>query len=272
MLEQITEKNKLGSAALSDVYSWQATVGTAELTLINTKVSLEKAKLALLNYLALDVLGEYEFVDPNPNELVTGTDLNDVNKLVAEAMVVRNDYKAQQFTLSSAKRGITSAFAGYLPSLRATGSFSTDATDPSALFKSRGFNFGMNLSWSIFSGFSTDLSLQSAKVTVMNAEEDTRAMERQIKIDVKQGILDYQAAIKAFESAETTLKSSTESKKIYVEKYNLGSGTILDVLNADATYLNAAYQKIYQKFQLYRTKDRLISALGKTDYTKYESK
>lgn len=64
-LEQIVEKNKLGSAAIADVYTYQANVGNAELTLINTKVSLEKAKLNFLNFLALNILESYEYVDPN---------------------------------------------------------------------------------------------------------------------------------------------------------------------------------------------------------------
>lgn len=272
MLEQIVEKNKLGAVAIADVYTWQYNVGNSELNLINAKNTLEKAKLTFLNFLALDIQTEYEFIDPAPKDFSTSADLSDINKLIAEALNDRNDYRAQQFTLSSAKRGVTSAFGGYLPSLRASGSFNTNATEPSVLFKNKGFNFGLNLSWSIFNGWSTDYSLQNAQVQVLNAEEDTRAMERQIKIDVKQGILDYEAARKAYDVAEANLVAATESKRINVEKYNQGSGTILDVLNADNSYLSAAYDKISQKFQLYRTKERLTSALGKTDYTKYELK
>ncbi len=272
MLEQIVEKNKLGSAALADVYTWQYNVGNAELNLITAKNNLEKAKLTFLNYLSLSVMEEYEFVSPNPTELSPGTDVDNINTLINEALATRNDYKAQLLTLSSVKRGVTSAFSGYLPRLGASGSFGTNSTDPSLLFKNQSFSFGLNLSWSIFSNFSTELSLQQAQVNVLNAEEDTRALERQVKIDVKQAILDYQAARKSYDVAMANLKSAEESKKINVEKYNNGAATILDVMNSDNAYLSAAYGKINQQFQLYRTKDRLMNVLGKLDYRQYESK
>ncbi|MBA4317351.1 MAG: hypothetical protein C0412_03020, partial [Flavobacterium sp.] len=239
VLEQIVEKNKLGSSPLADVYTWQYNVGNAELNLINAKNNLEKAKNLFLNYLSLGVMEEYEFVDPNPEKLSVEAELSDVNKLIQDAMANRKDYLAQKYTLSSMDNGVTSAFGGYLPRLSLSGSFGTSATEPSSLFKNKTYSAGLSLSWSIFSGWSTDQAYQSAKVSLLNAQEDTRALERQIKIDVKQGISDYQAAVKAFDVAEKNLKSAEESKRINVEKYTLGSGTILEVLQSDASYLQA---------------------------------
>jgi len=273
MLEQIQEKNKLGSAALSDVYQWQSTVGSAEYTLINNKVTLEKAKITLLNYLSLDITKEYEFVDPIGETSVTSeTLLGDKNALIDEALTLRKDYQSQLFTLSSTKSSKTTALSQYLPKLYLSGSFGTTALDPSNLFSQREWNAKLNLSWtfSVTDYFLFDRSLENAEVNILNAEEALRNTERTVKSDVVQAVLDYQAAVKAYESAETTLKYASESKKISVEKYTLGSGTILDVLSSDNTYLTAAQNKISQKFQLYKVKDRLKKALGKLDYTKYE--
>lgn len=272
VLEQIVEKNKLGSAPLADVYTWQYNVGNAELNLINAKNNLEKAKNTFLNYLSLNVMEEYEFVDPNPTALALENELNDTNKLIQDAMANRKDYQAQQYTLSSLNSGVTSAFGGYLPRVSMGASFGTSATEPGLLFKNKNYGVNMNLSWSLFSGWSTEQSYQSAQISLLNAQEDSRALERQIKIDVKQGISDYQAAVKAYDVAEKNLKSAEESKRINVEKYSLGSGTILEVLQSDSSYLQAVQNKISQQFQLYRTKDRLMVALGKLDYQKYESK
>jgi outer membrane protein len=217
-------------------------------------------------------MDDYEFVDPNPEKLSSESELSDVNKLIQNAMSDRKDYQAQQFTLSSLNSGVASAFGGYLPRLSLGASFGTSATEPSLLFKNRNYGANLNLSWSLFSGWSTEQSYQSAQISLLNAQEDTRALERQIKIDVKQGISDYQAAIKAYDVALKNLKSAEEAKRINVEKYTLGSGTILEVLSSDASYLQAVQNKISQQFQLYRTKDRLMVALGVLDYKKYESK
>jgi len=274
MLEQIEAKKELGSLAASDVYQWRYNVGNAELNLINAKNNIDKAKITLLNYLSLDINTEYELVDPNPSALSADNDINNVSALIQDAFNNRKDYMAQKFQLSATRGASTLAMSGYLPRLTVNGGFSTDATEPGKLFNKKLWNAGLNLSWnfSVVNYFYSDQSFQNAKINIMSAEEDMRNLERTIKSDVKQAILDYQAAVKSFDVADANLVSASESKKINVEKYNQGSGTILDVLNSDNSYLSAAYNKISQKFQLYRTKDRLMRALGKLDYQKYESK
>ena len=58
-LEQIEEKNKLGSVPVADVYQQQVQAGNAEFLLIQAQNNYEFAKNTLLDYLALDVLMEY---------------------------------------------------------------------------------------------------------------------------------------------------------------------------------------------------------------------
>ena len=62
-LETITERNRLGSVTLADVYFQQVRVGNAELEVILTKNRLETSKSELLSFLGLDVLEEYIYTD-----------------------------------------------------------------------------------------------------------------------------------------------------------------------------------------------------------------
>ena len=274
MLEQITEKNKLGSAALSDLYQWQYTVGNAELSLINAKNTLQKSIITLISYLSLDISETYELVDPSPSVLSSDITVDDSKALIDQAFRFRKDYQAQSFTLSSVKANKTTAWSRFLPQLGLTAGFGTDAIKADKLFNNRIWNARVNFNWNIsFTDyFFGDKSIETAEINYQNAQEDLLNVERTIKSDVKQAVLDYQAAVKGYDVSEANLKAAVESKKISVEKYNLGSGTILDVLNTDGAYLQAAYNKISQQFQLYRTKDRLIKSLGRLDYQKYESK
>lgn len=274
MLEQIETKQQLGSVAIADVYQWRYNVGNAELSLINAKNNIDKAKITFLNYLSLELSEDYELVDPNPTPLYEGSDVNNMNLMLQEAFATRKDYLAQKYILNVQQSATTIASSRYLPRVSLSGGFSTDAAQPGKLFDKRLWNAGLSVSWafSVVDYFYADQSIQNAKINILNAEEDLRNLERTIKADVKQSVLDYQAALKATEVADANLVSATQSKNISVEKYNQGSGTILDVLNGDNAYIQAAYNKIFQKFQLYRAKDRLMRALGKLDYQKYDSK
>ena len=273
-LEQIKEKNRLGSSALSDVLQYQSNVAQQEYTLINAKNNLENARITFLNYLSLDVYEQYEFVDPKTVVSNPEDDLNNTNKLVQEALSTRKDYQSQLYSLDAAKQGTTTAWSTYLPTLRFQGSYGTTSTDASKMLENPTMNASLNLSWNIsVTGFlMTDISFQSAKVNLLNAQEATRNMERQIKANIKLSIINYQTGIKSLEAAQTALKYAAESKRIVNEKYTLGSSTILDVLTSESSYLQSAYQEINARYQLYYVKEKLMENLGKLDYSKYESK
>ena len=96
------------------------------------------------------------------------------------------------------------------------------------------------------------------------------ALERQIKIEIKQGYLDLLAAKKSLDVASKNVIAAEENRKINQERYNLGSGTILDVLQADRDYTDALRNKINALYDFYTKRDKLNNSLGKLEYKKYE--
>lgn len=64
--------------------------------------------------------------------------------------------------------------------------------------------------------------------------------------------------------------AAEENRKINQERYNLGSGTILDVLQADRDYTDALRSKINAVYDFYTKYDKLTNSLGKLEYKKYE--
>jgi len=138
------------------------------------------------------------------------------------------------------------------------------------LFDRRDWSVGLTIRLPIFSNFNTDHAIQFAEVQADNSQEDLTALERQIKIEVKQGYLDLSAAQKGLEVSQGNVKSAGENRRVNNERYNLGSGTILDVLQSDRDYTQALQDNINAKFLFYKFKDRLLNYLGKLEYKKYE--
>ncbi|MFH1194686.1 MAG: TolC family protein [bacterium] len=274
-LEQIQERNKLGSIALADVYQQQVQLGNAELALIQTENVLTNAKSTILNFLALDVFEEYEFVDPFSGQVTVDADkylkeFNDLGVMVSEAFDNRLDYKVGKLTLSGAEDGITAARSGLMPTLSGNYFFSTSATKTGDLFNRKIWGAGLSLNVPIFSNWSTENQMQMAEVSAKNEQENLNALERQIKIEVKQGYLDLVASKKSLEVSSKNLVSAEENRKINNERYNLGGGTILEVLQSDRNYQDAVSTKINALYEFYRLKDRLKNYLGKLDYKQYE--
>ena len=61
-----------------------------------------------------------------------------------------------------------------------------------------------------------------------------------------------------------------ENRRVNHERYNLGSGTILDVLQSDKDYTQALTDNISAKFEYYQNRDKLLNALGKLEIEKYK--
>ena len=275
LYETVQERNRLGSVAKADVYTAQVQLGNAELLLIQAQNAYDASLTTLLNYLSLDVLEDYQLVDPFGGSKTVDTDsymkdFSDIASMVSAALDTRFDFRGQELTLKSAESGITMARSGLLPSLTGNYSYGTQAVLLDKLFDRKSFNVGLTLSVPIFSNWATENQVQFAQVTYLNAQEDLSALKRQIKIEVKQGYLDLVAAKKSLDVATKNVTAAEETRKINQERYNLGSGTILDVLQADRDYQDAIRNKINATYDFYSRRDNLNNALGKLDFKKYE--
>ena len=157
-----------------------------------------------------------------------------------------------------------------MPSISADYRYGTGAISLDKLFDRKTLSVSLNLNIPIFSNFSTETAIQQAEITTMNAKEDLLALERQIKIEVKQGHNDLVAAKKSLEVALKNVTAAEENRKINQERYNLGSATILEVLQANRDYVDALRNKINTVFDFYRQYDKLNNAIGRLDFSKFE--
>jgi len=276
LLETISERNRLGSAPVADLYAQQVQTGGAEVDMIRAQNSVDAAQNTLIDYLALDVLKDYNFISKidtvnNSNIEYYNKEFKDISSMVDFALINRTDYLGQQKTLASASEGITVAQGGFWPSLTGGYNFSTNSITPENLFDRRVWGVNLSLNIPIFSNFNTQTSVQYAKVRELSAQEDLMALERQIKIEIKQGYLDFKAVSKALEVSIKTVISASENRRVQYERYSLGSGTFLDVLQSDRDYQNALSLRIDAEFNFHSAREALLNSIGKLEYKEYES-
>ena len=172
LLETITERNKLGSAPVADLYAQQVQAGGAEVEMIIAQNSVDAAQNTLIDYLSLDVLKEYNFVSKidtvnDSNIEYYNKDFNDILTMVDYALLNRTDYLGQQKTLSSASEGITVAKGGFWPSL--SGDYGVGNTDIAIddVFNQRTWSVGLSVNFPIFSNFNTETSVQSDRAPLI---------------------------------------------------------------------------------------------------------
>jgi len=262
MLNKVKEMFDLRMKANVDLYAQEFQTSNAQLSYLQAKSNYEKSKIALLNYLSKDILKDYTFAMDSsylPDEV---KNIDDINALYKTALINRSDYQSSKLKFESSEYQLTSARGGYLPSLSGNYGFSTSATQPKDLLSRKVYNFGLSLSLPIFSRWSTEFATQSAQVQIKNTNEDLNALERQIKSDLKNAVLDLQTATLQLEVTKAALKSAMETWQIKRDSYTLGSATFIDQQQSYRDYVQATNNAIASESNYILKQFGLLSALG----------
>jgi outer membrane protein len=262
MLNKVKEMFDLRMKANVDLYAQEFQTSNAQLSYLQAKSNYEKSKIALLNYLSKDILKDYTFAMDSsylPDEV---KNIDDINALYTTALINRSDYQSSKLKFENSEYQLTSARGGYLPSLSGNYGFSTSATQPKDLLSRKVYNFGLSLSLPIFSRWSTEYATQSAQVQIKNTNEDLNALERQIKSDLKNAVLDLQTATLQLEVTKAALKSALETWQIKRDSYTLGSATFIDQQQSYRDYVQATNNAIASESNYILKQFGLLSALG----------
>ncbi len=261
LADKIKEMLDLKMITVSDVYSQDVQTANSELSLLQAKTNYEKAKINLLKYLTLDITGEYTFEQPQDINFNYYTKEDQV-KLFDTALKNRKDYQSQKLKLESAEYQMTIARSGLFPSLSGNYRYSTSAIRPGDLFNRRVFSLGLSLNFPIFSNWNTDFAIQSADVQLKNVNEDLIALEKEIKAQVKNTLLDLETAKTQVEVTQKSLIAARMNWNIKSENYELGSATFIEMQQSYRDYLQAQNNDIQAQFSYFTKQFELMNVLG----------
>lgn len=274
-LQRIMEQKRVGAVAVGDVYRQQSTFALSEYNLISAQNSYDKSKADLLNLLALDVSADYAIVDPTIDSKIKQVESDSIDQpmgsfadLRRRALESRLDYASVRENVTLADIGITQAWSNYYPSLNLNGGYSTNAQSWGTATSSdnKSFNVGLSLSWQLPEIFGALQRVQTAKISRKIAVLQSEQKARDITVELKKALLDLDAARKQYQASQRSRVAAEEDKKVAEEKYNLGSGTLLDVQVATTAYLNAQVTTLYNAYNYFSLKKNVELVVGERKY------
>jgi len=268
-LERITESNRIGALSLADVYRQQSQVAADEYKVIQAQNDYDNAKADLVALIGLDMNMDYQISDQSISTVIGSVELNatvekykNFNELVKRALSIRPDYLAAKENYDVSESGVTAARSGYFPRITASAGYNLSSSEFSKLSDNKNLSWGINLNWNIFDAFQTNQVLQSAIVLKKNSEATLKQSERDISVEVKRALLNLEAARKQVEVSQKGVISASQDRKIAEERYNLGAGTLLDLLTASVGYVTAEVNNISASYFYITAKRNLEYVIG----------
>ncbi len=272
-LQRIVESNKVGAVAAADVYRQQVQTANDELSLIRAQNTYDNSKADLLFLLSLDVVQDYDISD---SQLIAEAEradaaeakgmYSDYNQLVSQALAARPDYQAALYSKQSAESDVTISRSGYLPTISATAGYSLNNSEIATISDNKFMNWGISFSLPLFNGFQTNTQVQAAKLRLRNSEDQVALAVRQVQVDVRKAMLNFESSIKQLDVSLKSVISATEDRRIAEERYNLGAGILLDLLTANANYTQAVSNKVNAQYDLVLAKQQLKYVVGAEKY------
>ena len=259
---------EVGLAPITDVHEARAQYDRARANTIVTRNALEDAYRALEEITGKDVRALKSLPQDFQPELPSSLD---VNGWVQTAIDSNPALKAKELELRSAEAGVDSARAGHLPSIGLRASYGNSRSlfdgniGPTGIDSSDTSSVGLTVNIPIFAGGATQSQVRQAlaqrDVTGDQLDQQRRALVRNTR-NAYQTLVAGISEVEARKAAVFSARSAYDASQVGLE---VGTRTVLDVLNNQQTLFNAEREYALSRYNFLQNRLLLEQAAGTLD-------
>ncbi|MEG2040138.1 MAG: outer membrane channel protein TolC, partial [Hafnia sp.] len=247
-LDQTTQRFNVGLVAITDVQNARAQYDLVLANEVTARNNLDNSLEALRQ-----ITGQYYGqLDSLNVERFSTTKPENVNSLLQEAEKRNLSLLSARLSQDLAREQIKYAQTGYMPTLDLTASSGVSNTDYNSLSNSQkaqnsngassyqGQNtIGLQFNLPLYSGGATNSQVQQAQYNFVGASESLESAHRSVIQNVRSSFNNISASISGVEAYRQAVVSAQSSLEATEAGYQVGTRTIVDVLNATTTLYSA---------------------------------
>ncbi len=187
----------------------------------------------------------------------------------------RSDLKSSMADIRTLEYQLKITRNNLFPSISASAGISTSYSDQYSLgnekvpFNDQFFDqrinrsIGFSVNIPIFQNWNRMYNIQSSKVQLKNAELNLDNSRLQIIQEVTQAYNDYTSYVQQLEASDKSLIASERAFQTQQERYNVGSSTLIELSQAQASYVEAQSNYTQATYNLIFQEKLLDYYLGK---------
>lgn len=151
----------------------------------------------------------------------------------------RADEGAARARAGASRQAERAATAGYLPSIEAAAVWGPRSDFSRREHYETGY-VGLTLSWNVWNLGRTSARVAEARAVARQREEAANETRLQRRLELATASAGVRSAAARLDASRLAVEQASESLRIEQRKYDLGQGTIVDVLDAQSAALEAA--------------------------------
>ena len=258
-LESTKRRVSAGTATSFDVLTTQVRVAAAQSQKIDLEAMESKQRSVLAQLLGLSSGSSVKIKGDYMQQPVS---LNS-DSLLEAAVRQRMELKMAKDAGMSAQLQQKVASLGQKPSLMANVSYGLKNGYIPNLDVLRGnWMAGIRAELPIFDGGRTDHQQEEARAQVLAEEARQKDIQQQIRSDVEQAVTEVHSAAQKIAISEIQVKQAADAVSIAKSRYEIGTVTNLDLLDAQATESSARLGNLQALYKLVLSKYELDRAIG----------
>ena len=190
----------------------------------------------------------------------------DLPQAIEQALANRTELAALRKTEELQRENVVNARSGYKPTVQVFAGYNwynAQYTPPVDLDHDiHGWNAGAELSWDIFDGMLTRGKVVQARALYEKSKTDVEDMGRQIELEVRTAYSHFIEAREVLDSQKTVQAEAEEALREAEARATAGTGTQLDVLDAQTSLTQARTTEIQALHDYDAARARLERAIG----------
>ena len=263
-LKDARNRETFGMAARNEVLAVQVERDRAELDLLEARRDVQVAEANLRRL--LDLADGIRIEAAEPLESVAPP-AADPGALAAAAIEARPERAALLARLGAADARVRGEKGGRWPEVSALAGL--DYANPNRLILpptadwKHTWDAGVSLSWNLFTGGRTGAAIARAQAQADGVREELADLERRIRLEVTQRVLEQRTAGARVSLSERTLESARENVRVAGDRYRAGVIPSSELLDAENALLRAGLERTSAQATLRLTDAALQRAVGR---------
>ena len=259
-LIQIEGFVQAGTRPPIDLSQARADFATAEVQAINADNAYQRSKV-LVNQ-AMGVEGPIDYDVANEALPPQAGEDGALEPLLVTALGARPEIASATEQVKAQQLLIQSARGAYGPSI-SVGASVIQTTLTGTNYEGWNAAAGVTLTWNLFQGGLTKGMIHEAEGNLGLAAAQLDVLRQQIRVDVDQALLAIRAAKAALSSSRNALLAARQRLSLAEGRYQNGSGSVIELGDAQIAAANAAAQVVQTDFQLATARAQFLWALGR---------